>query len=186
VRVAVAEDDVHVRQGVEGVVASAGDLTLVGSAGDLDAAMQVIESSHPDVVVTDIKMPPTMTDEGIRLAAEVERLYPGTGVVVLSQYDDPDYVLSCSVRHRVAPTSSRAGLRRRSSATRSAPSPRAGRCWIPKCRSARQAYVAPRRSTGSPRETEVLAAMAADSPTLRSRTSSASAFVRSKHINASS
>ena len=44
--------------------------------------------------MTDIKMPPTMTDEGIRLAAEIERRHPGTGVVVLSQYDDPDYVLS--------------------------------------------------------------------------------------------
>ena len=66
----------------------------MASAGDLDTALQVIESSDPDVVVTDIRMPPTMTDEGIRLAAEIERRYPGTGVVVLSQYDDPDYVLS--------------------------------------------------------------------------------------------
>ena len=94
VRVVLAEDDVLVRQGIAGVLASADDLTLVASAGDLDAALLAIESSGPDVVVTDIKMPPTMTDEGIRLAAEIERRYPGTGVVVLSQYDDPDYVLS--------------------------------------------------------------------------------------------
>jgi DNA-binding NarL/FixJ family response regulator len=94
IRVALAEDDVLVRQGMEGVLASADDLTLVASAGDLDAAIQAIESSAPDVVVTDIRMPPTMTDEGIRLAAEIERRHPGTGVVVLSQYDDPDYVLS--------------------------------------------------------------------------------------------
>jgi DNA-binding NarL/FixJ family response regulator len=94
VRVALAEDDVLVRQGIAGVLASADDLTLVASAGDFDAALLAIESSEPHVVVTDIKMPPTMTDEGIRLAAEIERRYPGTGVVVLSQYDDPDYVLS--------------------------------------------------------------------------------------------
>jgi DNA-binding NarL/FixJ family response regulator len=94
VRVALAEDDVLVRQGIAGVLASADDLTLVASAGDLDTALRVIDSSDPDVVVTDIRMPPTMTDEGIRLATEIERRYPGTGVVVLSQYDDPDYVLS--------------------------------------------------------------------------------------------
>ena len=94
VRVALAEDDVLVRQGIVGVLASAEDLTLVASASDFDAALLAIESSDPHVVVTDIKMPPTMTDEGIRLAAEIERRYPGIGVVVLSQYDDPDYVLS--------------------------------------------------------------------------------------------
>ena len=94
VRVMLAEDDVLVRQGVEAVLASADDLTLATSASDLDSALRAIESSEPDVVVTDIKMPPTMTDEGIRLAAEIERRHPGTGVVVLSQYDDPDYVLS--------------------------------------------------------------------------------------------
>jgi DNA-binding NarL/FixJ family response regulator len=94
VRVALAEDDVLVRQGVAGVLASAEDLTLVASAGDLDTALHAIERSEPDVVVTDIRMPPTMTDEGIRLAAEIGRRYPGTGVVVLSQYDDPEYVLA--------------------------------------------------------------------------------------------
>jgi len=94
VRVVLAEDDVLVRQGVEAVLASADDLTLVASAGDIDTALQAIKSSNPGVVVTDIRMPPTMTDEGIRLAAEVGRRYPRTGVVVLSQYDDPDYVLS--------------------------------------------------------------------------------------------
>jgi DNA-binding NarL/FixJ family response regulator len=94
VRVALAEDDVLVRQGVAGVLASAEDLTLVASAGDLDTALHAIERSEPDVVVTDIRMPPTMTDEGIRLAAEIGRRYPGTGVVVLSQYDDPEYVLT--------------------------------------------------------------------------------------------
>jgi len=94
VRVALAEDDVLVRQGVAGVLASAEDLTLVASVGDFDAALLAIETTDPHVVVTDIKMPPTRTDEGIRLAAEIERRYPGVGVVVLSQYDDPDYVLS--------------------------------------------------------------------------------------------
>ena len=94
VRVAVAEDDVLVRQGIEAVVASATDLELVASAGDLDAALQAMEASQADVLVTDIKMPPTMTDEGIRLATEIGRRHPGTGVVVLNQYDDPDYVLS--------------------------------------------------------------------------------------------
>ena len=94
VRVVLAEDDVLVRQGIASALANAEDLTLVASAGDFDAALLAIASSDPHVVVTDIKMPPTMTDEGIRLAAEIERRSPGTGVVVLSQYDDPDYVLS--------------------------------------------------------------------------------------------
>jgi DNA-binding NarL/FixJ family response regulator len=94
VRVVLAEDDVLVRQGIASALANAEDLMLVASTGDFDAAMLAIESSDPHVVVTDIKMPPTMTDEGIRLAAEIERRSPGTGVVVLSQYDDPDYVLS--------------------------------------------------------------------------------------------
>jgi DNA-binding NarL/FixJ family response regulator len=94
VRVVLAEDDVLVRHGIASALANADDLTLVASAGDFDAALLAIESSGPHVVVTDIKMPPTMTDEGIRLAAEIERRSPGTGVVVLSQYDDPDYVLS--------------------------------------------------------------------------------------------
>lgn len=93
-RVALAEDDVLLRQGIAAVLASAEDLLLVATAGDFDTALAAIASSDPQVVVTDIKMPPTKTDEGIRLAAEIERRYPGVGVVVLSQYDDPEYVLA--------------------------------------------------------------------------------------------
>lgn len=93
-RVALAEDDVLLRQGIAAVLASAEDLLLVATAGDFDTALPAIASSDPQVVVTDIKMPPTKTDEGIRLAAEIERRYPGVGVVVLSQYDDPEYVLA--------------------------------------------------------------------------------------------
>jgi DNA-binding NarL/FixJ family response regulator len=66
---------------------------LVAECGDADALMREIEERRPDVVLTDIRMPPTNTNEGIRLAAHLRAAHPGIGVVVLSQYADPGYVL---------------------------------------------------------------------------------------------
>jgi DNA-binding NarL/FixJ family response regulator len=66
---------------------------VVGSCGDFDAVLDAIERHRPDVVVTDIRMPPTNTEEGIRLASQLRETHPGVGVVVLSQYSDPTYVI---------------------------------------------------------------------------------------------
>lgn len=94
VRVVVGEDDFLVRQGVERILATQHDIDVVGTGGDLDAVLAAVDSTAPDVVVTDVRMPPTMRDEGIRLAAHVAAEHPKTGVVVLSQFDEPEYVLA--------------------------------------------------------------------------------------------
>lgn len=70
------------------------DLELVATAHDHDAALAAVEAHEPDVVLTDIRMPPTQTDEGIRVARELRRSRPGVGVVVFSQYLEPDYALA--------------------------------------------------------------------------------------------
>ena len=94
VRILLAEDDFLVRQGVERALAGHPDLEVVASCDSFDAAVAAIAKHLPDVVITDIRMPPTMSDEGIRLARDIAERHPGIGVVVLSQYDEPDYVLA--------------------------------------------------------------------------------------------
>src|SRR3954447_11127489 len=91
IRVVLAEDNVLLREGIAKLVASQPDLEVVGAAGDLPSLLDLVESQAPDVVVTDIRMPPTGTDEGIRAAAEIRDRWPNVGVVVLSQYADPPY-----------------------------------------------------------------------------------------------
>ena len=71
IRVAIAEDNLMVREGLERIVAAGPDLELVAGCRDLDELERAIERERPDVVVTDIRMPPTMTDEGIRLAVRL-------------------------------------------------------------------------------------------------------------------
>lgn len=93
-RVVVGEDDFLVRQGVERILATQDDIEVVGSGADLDAVLEIVDATAPDVVVTDVRMPPTMRDEGIRLAAHVAEQHTATGVVVLSQFDEPEYVLA--------------------------------------------------------------------------------------------
>jgi DNA-binding NarL/FixJ family response regulator len=94
ISVVLGEDDFLVRQGVERILATQGDLHVVASCADHDAVLSAVDDTRPDVVVTDIRMPPTMTDEGIRLAEHIAARHPDVGVVVLSQYDDPEYVLA--------------------------------------------------------------------------------------------
>ena len=89
IRVVVADDSLLVREGVRVLLGEQSDMEVVGLAGDLPELMRAVESATPDVVVTDICMPPTLTDEGVRAAIELHRTHPGLGVVVLSQYDDP-------------------------------------------------------------------------------------------------
>jgi len=93
VRVALAEDNVLLREGVSRLVAANEDFELVGVASDLPQLLALINEQAPDVVVTDIRMPPTGTDEGIRAAAWLHENHPRVGVVVLSQYAAPAYAV---------------------------------------------------------------------------------------------
>jgi DNA-binding NarL/FixJ family response regulator len=94
IRVVLAEDSYIVREGLEQVLAGASGVEVVATCADLDSLLAKVEAEHPDVVVTDIRMPPTGTDEGIRAAATLRETQPGIGVVVLSQHDDPGYALA--------------------------------------------------------------------------------------------
>ncbi len=94
IRVVLAEDNTLLREGVAQLLERADDIELVGVAADLPEIEELIEKSDPQVVVTDIRMPPTGTDEGIRLAATLRLDRPDVGVVVLSQYAEPAYALA--------------------------------------------------------------------------------------------
>jgi DNA-binding NarL/FixJ family response regulator len=91
-RVVVAEDAFLVRAGIVRVLEDAG-FAVVGEAGDADELLAQVRAHRPDVVVTDIRMPPTHTDEGVRVAATIRAELPGTGVVVLSQYAKESYAV---------------------------------------------------------------------------------------------
>jgi DNA-binding NarL/FixJ family response regulator len=93
-RVVLAEDNALLRQGIAQLLEREDDIELVGVAADLPSLLRLVESTEPDVVVTDIRMPPTGTDEGIRAAAELRELRPNIGVVVLSQFAEPSYALA--------------------------------------------------------------------------------------------
>jgi DNA-binding NarL/FixJ family response regulator len=94
IRVVLAEDHVLLREGTSRLVAANADMELAGTAGDLPGLLALAERERPDVVVTDIRMPPTGTDEGIQAAAWIREHLPRTGVVVLSQYVQPGYAVA--------------------------------------------------------------------------------------------
>lgn len=94
IRVILAEDSFIVREGVARLIGSVDELELVASCDDYDSLMAAVAEHQPDVVLTDIRMPPTGTDEGIRAAAEIRKKWPSIGVVVLSQHSDAAYALS--------------------------------------------------------------------------------------------
>ena len=94
VRVVLAEDNVLLREGVSRLLAGQDDLDVVGTCGDLQGLLDLVSTEKPDVVVTDIRMPPTGTDEGIKAAARLRVEHPSVGVVVLSQYANPAYALA--------------------------------------------------------------------------------------------
>jgi DNA-binding NarL/FixJ family response regulator len=93
IRVVLAEDNYLLRTAVVQLIATQPDLELLAVCGDLDSLLVAIDEHHPDVVLTDIRMPPTGTDEGLRAAAQLRETSPQTGVVVLSQYAEPQYAL---------------------------------------------------------------------------------------------
>ena len=94
IRVVLAEDNALLREGVAKLIESRSGLELVGAAQDLPGLLALVDEVEPDVVITDIRMPPTSTDEGIRAANEIRERRPQTGVVVLSQYAEPSYALA--------------------------------------------------------------------------------------------
>ena len=94
IRVVLAEDNTLLREGVAQLLERADDIELVGTAVDRPSLEALIEAESPDLVVTDIRMPPTGTDEGIQIAAQLRETRPEVGVVVLSQYADPAYALA--------------------------------------------------------------------------------------------
>jgi DNA-binding NarL/FixJ family response regulator len=94
IRVALAEDHVLLREGISRLVDASDDFELVGVASDLSQLLAVVSEQAPDVVITDIRMPPTGTDEGIQAAAWLRQNRPQVGVVVLSQYAVPAYAVA--------------------------------------------------------------------------------------------
>jgi DNA-binding NarL/FixJ family response regulator len=94
IRVVLAEDSFLAREGVTHLLDSIDDVELVAACGDLDELRATVDEARPDVVLTDIRMPPTNTDEGIRFAGELRHSQPEVGVVVLSQHAEPAYALS--------------------------------------------------------------------------------------------
>jgi len=94
IRVVLAEDNTLLREGISRLIESGDELELVGVASDLPELLAMVQAHEPDVVVTDIRMPPTGTDEGIEAAAWLRVHRPTIGVVVLSQYTDPAYALA--------------------------------------------------------------------------------------------
>jgi DNA-binding NarL/FixJ family response regulator len=93
IRVALAEDTFIVREGIEQVLAAAEEIEVVASCGDMPTLLEAVEQQAPDVVLTDIRMPPGDNDEGLQIAARLRESHPGIGVVVLSQYADPGFAL---------------------------------------------------------------------------------------------
>jgi class 3 adenylate cyclase/ActR/RegA family two-component response regulator len=94
ITVYLADDSVLIREGVRAMLERDRDVEIVGVAEDYDSLVAGAEAAHPDVVVTDIRMPPNFQREGIDAAKEIRKRHPGTGVVILSQFDDPDYAVA--------------------------------------------------------------------------------------------
>jgi len=93
VRVALADDSVLIREGVAQLLAAEPEIELVASCKDVDDLLDVVARGNVDVVLTDIRMPPTMSDEGIQVGRRLRAIAPDVGVVVLSQFLDPQYAL---------------------------------------------------------------------------------------------
>jgi DNA-binding NarL/FixJ family response regulator len=94
IRVVAAEDSFLAREGIVSILDDIEDVELVEMSGDLDELRSAVERNKPDLVLTDIRMPPTNTDEGIRFAGELRTSHPDVGVVVLSQHAEPSYAMS--------------------------------------------------------------------------------------------
>ncbi|MDR3650441.1 MAG: adenylate/guanylate cyclase domain-containing protein [Acidimicrobiales bacterium] len=94
ISVFLADDNLIVREGVRALLALEPDVEIVGTAADYDELVNGAGKLAPQVVVTDIRMPPSFQKEGIEAALEIRKQHPGTGIVILSQFDDPEYAIS--------------------------------------------------------------------------------------------
>ena len=92
-RVVFADDNYLVREGVAALLAEVDEIQLVETVADPNSLLKSVAEHHPDAVLTDIRMPPTHTNEGIEAAKRIRVEYPKTGVVVLSQYVEEDYAI---------------------------------------------------------------------------------------------
>ena len=130
-RVVLADDSYLVREAITHVLSTAPEIEIVATCEDGDELRAAIEREQPDVVLTDIRMPPSGDDEGIAIARRLHETHPEVGVVVVSQYADPRYGIALLERDRTAgPTCSRSActIARRSS-PRCRRSPRATPSW---------------------------------------------------------
>jgi DNA-binding NarL/FixJ family response regulator len=93
-RVILADDSFIVREGLREILSAQPGVDVVATCGDLDRLLEAVSEQDPDVVITDIRMPPSNTDEGIQAAARLRDSHPRLGVVLLSQYAHPGYVLA--------------------------------------------------------------------------------------------
>ncbi len=93
IRLLIAEDDYLVREGARAAVSADPRIEVLGTASSAPQLLALLGEHVPDVVLLDIRMPPTFTTEGIELAHHVRGRHPGVGVVVLSQHADPEYAL---------------------------------------------------------------------------------------------
>ena len=89
----IGEDDYLVREGARAVLDAHPRIDVLGTAGDGEALLELLDAALPDVVLLDIRMPPTFTTEGIELARKLRSEHPGVGIVILSQHADPEYAL---------------------------------------------------------------------------------------------
>ncbi|QGG96837.1 response regulator [Actinomarinicola tropica] len=89
-QIVIAEDSVLLRAGLTGLLADAGH-DVVAAVGDADALIEVVERHRPDLCVTDVRMPPTHTDDGLRAARQIRERWPEVGILVLSQYVEERY-----------------------------------------------------------------------------------------------
>jgi DNA-binding NarL/FixJ family response regulator len=94
IRVVLAEDNYLVREGLRRLLEPEPDLDVIAACEDLTSLEAAIDAERPDVVLTDIRMPPTNRDEGIQVADRLRETSPATGVVVLSQFANPEYALA--------------------------------------------------------------------------------------------
>src|ERR1700761_6532455 len=91
ISVVIAEDSLLIRDSVRRALSTNPNVDVVGEGVDYDSTVEVVDQHNPALLVTDVRMPPTSTDEGIRLANWVRKAHPDTGVIVLSQYVQPEY-----------------------------------------------------------------------------------------------
>jgi DNA-binding NarL/FixJ family response regulator len=93
-RVVIADDSLLLREGLRELLASVDGIEVAAACEDLPSLLEAVAAERPDVVITDIRMPPGRTDEGVQAAVALRASHPQVGVIVLSQYDDPAYALA--------------------------------------------------------------------------------------------